>query len=388
MIFTLWASLALLVLCGTLYGLSRTRVRLLSGFYSPLGLSLCIFFFLIACLVQGLVRQSPGSFDADWASRAGLRSFKDSIFMLSTLLLLLVCTGMRAMDNFSRKGRWRQGALAAGIFLSLLSLLMGSYALERYPIALWKGMPQWRTEIPGSPGKVKEFPFAMQLEDFQIDYHEPTLYVVDTRTGLPLPEKRPQGLKVDPGRVQDYKQGKGPAQEKEICQWRIRVLDYLPKAWIREQGLSYECFASDEEGWSVAVKVETLSLKDSSRRQEWICSGSILQIPLFIRFDSVTALGMGKPQAKDYRATLKLLLMENGGHARMAEVSPNHPAKAGAYRIYLKSYKESHGFWDPYVRFELVKDPWEPVSFAGLALVLASLIALALKKRPRSHPLR
>lgn len=382
------AAAAILVLTVLLYALSRNQVRFLSRFYSPIGLSLCALLFLSACLVQGLVRQESDPFVTDRASRIGLRSFKDSAFLLSTLLLLAINIGMLAFDRLLHRPKRFSNLVPLGIYVSILTLLAGSANLERYDMILWKGPPVWRVNAPDSPKGVKELPFAVQLTDFRIDYANPTLYVVNTRTGLPLPQKHPEGIRIDIGKLARFKAGRSQAQQQTVADWEIRILDYIPQAWIKEKGQGYECFPSREEGWAPAVKAETRSLKDGKMREEWVFYGSIVQIPLFIRLDSLHALGMGKPQASDYHAEVTIYRTDKGkGEVQNGSLGPNRPLRVDSYRIYLKSYKDTYGFWDPYVTLELVKDPWEPFTLAGLALVLIGIAGhffqnLKGKKKP------
>lgn len=375
MTLMLTAAAAIIVLTALLYALSRNQVRFLSRFYSPLGLSLCILLFLVACLIQGLVRQESDPFAADWASRIGLRSFKDSAFLLSTLLLLTIDIGMLAIDRLLRRPGRFSSLIPLGIYVSTVTLLVGSAHLERYDMILWKGPPVWRVSSPASPNGVKELPFAVQLTDFRIDYAAPTLYVVNIRTGMPIPEKHPAGISIDTGKLARFRTGASQAQQQTIADWDIRILDYIPQAWIREEGRGYACFSSHEEGWAPAVKAEVRSRKDGKTRTEWIFYGSIVQIPLFIRLDSLHALGMGKPQASGYHAGVNIYRMDKGeGEIQNGAIAPNRPLRVGNYRIYLKSYKDTYGFWDPYVTLELVRDPWEPFTRAGLALVLLGIL--------------
>lgn len=367
--------------------MTRSKTSFLKRFYSPFGLCLCLFVVLLACLVQGLIRQEEIPFNEDFFSRIGIRSFKDSAFMLSVILLLLVCGGMFCVHRFVHHTRRFSNLIYAGIWLTVFSLLTGSACLERYNMTLWNGFARWQVESANNQG-IKELPFALQLMDFRIDYHAPTLFMVDTRTGLPLPERRPQSMNVNVAQLEKYRAGKANAQEQTIMGHKVRVLDYLPLCVIREDSLgNYFCEPAPIAGNSPAVEVE-ITDPDGSLHREWICAGSKIQIPLFVRVDTNQALCMAKPQVRRYNATLQVYsLNEKGGRLQgqslIDSVGANRPLRVGRYRVYLKSYKEDYGFWDPYVSFELVKDPMEPVTNTGFALIFIGMAGHILQNSLR-----
>ena len=41
--------------------------------------------------------------------------------------------------------------------------------------------------------------------------------------------------------------------------------------------------------------------------------------------------------------------------------------------------KTEAGLWNPDVQLELVKDPWKPVVYGGLGLILLSLLEMLIK---------
>ncbi len=364
--------------------MTSPKTSFLKRFYSPFGLCLCLFVVLLACLVQGLIRQEEIPFREDFLSRIGIRSFKDSAFMLSVLLLLLVCGGMFCVHRLIQHTRRFSNLIYIGIWLTVFSLLTGSACLERYTMTLWKGFARWQVEDSKGSHDVKELPFALQLMDFRIDYHTPTLFIVDTRTGFPLPERRPQALQIDANHLEKYRTGKADAQEQTLMGYKVRVLDYLPLSTIQEDSLGdYFCVPSTIEGNSPAVQAE-IAGPDGSLRREWICAGGKMQIPLFARMDDHQALCMAKPQVRRYNATLQVYsLDEKKGQSFIDSVGANRPLRVGGYRVYLKSYKEDYGFWDPYVSFEVVKDPMEPVTHTGIALIFIGMAGHILQNSLR-----
>lgn len=409
----LFAAAILLITAG-LYLLSL-RFKPLARLYSPLGLSLAAGLLLVACLLMGLIRQQDEISGTEIWSRIGLRSLKDSAFLTGIVLLCTVLCGMYAISAFRNSRRRLAFLVPTGIFVCIVELLLGSYSLERYPVTLWKGNPVWT--VYDRNRQEKKLPFALEITEFRIDYHNPALYVVDRTTGQPLPLKNPESIQVDAGQYRDYLDGKAPMQEGNIAGWHIRILEYLPQAWNLLVDGRFVCIPSSREGNNPAVRVDVRKVSwkkergfDKPSRQEdrpfrsgnrepapddssgvWISSGTVLLNPAFAELDDRYLLCMAKLKPENYTVGIKLYKMTDAGAGQIVwdSIRPNRPIRVGHYQIYLKSYKEDYGFWDPYVELEIVRDPWAPAVYAGIALLLIGLLAglwPAKRKRGPENP--
>ena len=56
----------------------------------------------------------------------------------------------------------------------------------------------------------------------------------------------------------------------------------------------------------------------------------------------------------------------------------NKPLNVDGWKIYQLSYDEALGRWSDVSIFELVKDPWLPAVYCGIALMLAGAVLLFL----------
>ena len=57
----------------------------------------------------------------------------------------------------------------------------------------------------------------------------------------------------------------------------------------------------------------------------------------------------------------------------------NKPLDVDGWKIYQLSYDENLGRWSDVSIFELVKDPWLPAVYCGIALMLAGAVIMFLK---------
>ncbi|MDD5569897.1 MAG: cytochrome c biogenesis protein ResB [Bacteroidales bacterium] len=62
-----------------------------------------------------------------------------------------------------------------------------------------------------------------------------------------------------------------------------------------------------------------------------------------------------------------------------AAISVNHPVKIHDWKFYLKSYDKNMGQWSVINIFKIVRDPWLPVVYAGIIMMLAGVLLLFWK---------
>ena len=363
----LWGLLPVL-LTATLYLLSL-RNRFLARLYSPLSLCLCTALLLAVCLAMGLIRQDAGQNDG----LAFLRNLKHSVLLIAVLSLFILVLGMFTLHCFHTDAKRLSNLIPAGIWITALSLLFGSQALERYEIQLWRNAAPAYLAYQRD-GTEKHLPFALVLTDFKIDYHDPVIYLADSRNGQILPENRPQGFAIDSRQWENFLKGKAARPEKQIADCRIRILDYLPSAYLKEVDRQNVAVPSEQDGAVPAVRIEVEKEGAAQSDTAWIAGSSTLLLPTLFTVDSVRVLGLGQRQPAGYRAGLTIYEIKNdSGRTRQVCVRPNHPCRAGNFAIYLKSFKEEYGFWDPYVTLEVVKDPWQPATHTGILVLFIGL---------------
>lgn len=375
---SLLGTAALILLVVVLYILSK-KYRPIARLYSPLSMGIAGALLLLTCLVMGLVRQEELPGQTGFLTEIGMRSIQDSAWMIGLVLLCMIICGMKGIWELEKHPTRLRYFLWIGIFVTLLGLLMGSYQMERYQMTVWKGNPSWMTtgKDKRNLGKEKRLPFAIELQDFRIDYHPPRIFAIERYTGMPLPEGKPQSMILD----------QTGSQKGSIMDWNIHVTEFLPQAWTLVENGKFFCKPSQAEGNCPAVRVDVKPTdSDTLLVSGWVSSGSMLMNPAYLELEDSILLCMGKLVPENYTATVKVYTMdgEKAGKIITDSIQPNRPLriykpltrKSLDYQIYLKSYKDSHGFWNPYVDFEIIRDPWRSVVDYGILMILTGLLSL------------
>lgn len=126
------------------------------------------------------------------------------------------------------------------------------------------------------------------------------------------------------------------------------------------------------------ITVEHLPTKKVMK--QWVASGNFQFPPMTINLDSNHILVMAPPEAKKFESEVLVFEKDkDGGRKELIQV--NHPIKAKDWKIYQVSYDEKLGRWSNVSVVELILDPWLPLVYAGIFILLAGSVAFLFKTR-------
>jgi hypothetical protein len=259
-----------------------------------------------------------------------------------------------------------------GLWLVLLAAGLGAADRQREIMRVPEGGIEWRSS---RAGEIKELDLAIRLDDFVMEEHPARLALVDPASGrvLPSPE-RPEFFQIDPrspsGRL-------GP--------FMIEVLEFLPLAAPAGQG----GFARSVMNGSIqAARVRATASASASGEvfSGWLSAGGDLLPPSPLLLGSGDpgaargpALVMVRPEPKSFLSKVKVFTAE--GLELESQVSVNHPLRAGDWLIYQYDYDSAAGPGSSWSGFELVKDPWLHLAYAGFAVLSLGCLGLAFSGR-------
>ena len=86
---------------------------------------------------------------------------------------------------------------------------------------------------------------------------------------------------------------------------------------------------------------------------------------------------MPEPEPKRFASEVTVYTKE--GERTDALIEVNKPLSIGGWKIYQLSYDETKGKWSRTSIFELVRDPWLPVVYAGILMMLLGSVCLFTK---------
>ena len=244
-----------------------------------------------------------------------------------------------------------------GLWLVMFAGVLGQGDIMRLKMNLYKGRPEWRATTEDN--MTLQLPIALELKEFSIDIYPNKLFVIDT-TGTTIPKEKPIGFMLE-------KEG----ESGNILDWKITLHKYLDKA-IPETDSTY--IHHTMFGSTNAAYVTVENIKTGVKKKEWISAGNYQFPPRAIELDKMHTLVMAPPEARKFQSEV-IVYQKNTKEMREEKIEVNHPIEVDGWRIYQVSYDERMGRWSELSVVELISDPWLPVVYTGIFLLIAGGIA-------------
>ena len=335
---------------------SRPMVKWLSSV--PAAIS-AISFFALVTLLLGFIRQD----DADanrYMSLLGLTHMKNSWLMMVSGMYFLTTLGLVALRRATPLRSKNLGFLLnhVGLWITIAAGYLGSGDLMRLDLTVWEGQPSTNRAMDKRTQQVHTLPFAVRLIDFNIEDYNPKLAIMDGRTGkisfeegksLPFVEK---GLKT------------------ALMNWEVEVLEYEPATFRQDDGY----YKADSIGSAPAAYVRAVNRVSGEETKGWLSSGSFRVINQHMPLDNHKFLVMTIPEPEKYSSDI--LIVNDAQEARPLTLEVNKPFKYMGWKLYQLSYDERMGKWSRVSVIEAVRDPWLPLVYLGVFLLLAGALYL------------
>lgn len=285
-----------------------------------------------------------------------------------------------------------------GLFLILTCGTLGSADMLRVKMYCETGQPEWRGL--DAFNNVHQLPVAIQLEKFTIDEYPPKLMLID-KTGRPLPQDKPENLLVDngmkSGQLLDCKIDILKRIDNAVPVMLSKMIGKMPEGMmgnIRMDSLGQArnkdgYIASDASGSACALLVRvTIGVNANGSSDSnlikghkevvtgWITSGSYLFPYQALRLKDGRMLAM--PNREPRRFASLVNIYTQSGQNIQTEIEVNKPFTIEGWKIYQLSYNEQMGKWSNLSVFELVTDPWLPVVYIGIFMLLIGSVGMFL----------
>lgn len=320
-------------------------------------------------VVMGLIRQLPSGHPADVLGFSRMLSAWPFVLLYIWMVTVLGLTTLRAGFPF----RWKKVAFLlnhAGLFIALITATLGNADMQRVRMTTRIDNAEWRAM--DEYGKLIELPLAIELKDFTIDEYPPKLMLIDNETGRALPEKSPVHLLLEEevygGTLQD---------------WELTIQQSIPMAAsvATEDTLKFTDFHS--MGATYAVHLKAVNRKNRQTKEGWVSCGSFLFPYKALRLDSLTSLVMPEREPQRFASKVKVYTQE--GTITEDTIEVNRPMEIEGWKIYQLSYDESKGGWSDISIFELVRDPWLPVVYTGIVMMMLGAVCLFVNAQKRKE---
>jgi hypothetical protein len=201
-------------------------------------------------------------------------------------------------------------------------------------------------------------PFSMKLLDFNIELYNPKIAVADRSKGK-IVQKHGETLPVI---------HKG--FETTLIDWKISVMEYLPFAIKTDSGY----IQVDKPGSMAVAFVETRDIITGDTASGWIASGSLMFDPRFLSLKRSQILILTEPEPRKFESLV--VIKDAKGVTDTVKLEVNKPHRVKGWKLYQISYDTRMGKYSTLSVIEAVKDPWLPLVYTGILLLLGGAIYL------------
>ncbi|MDO5615461.1 MAG: cytochrome c biogenesis protein ResB [Cruoricaptor ignavus] len=250
-----------------------------------------------------------------------------------------------------------------GLWLALFAGVLGQGDLVRLKMTLQNDVPEWRAA--DDMGNVMELPLALELQKFDMEIYPNKLFLIN-KEGEALPKAKPEGFLLEK---------KGATHR--FANWEVTLLEYIEDAITASEN----AYASNPMwGSTNAAKIKIKNLKDGKETTEWISCGNFQFPPKAVKLSEDFTLVMAPPEAKKYQSNV-LIYEKDKKEVGKGEILVNQPLKVNGWKIYQLSYNEQLGRWSNVSILELVHDPWLPLVYIGIFILIAGSISFLFQNR-------
>lgn len=288
----------------------------------------------------------------------GLNKITQTWYFLLVVFFFSTCLLMVSIKRVSFGFISNLGFIAnhLGLYIALNAGIFGSGDLIRYTMELKEGKISWVANDLNNKAVV--MPIAIVLEDFVMDQFPPKLAIINQKGDL-LTKKGKNLFLVNKGLKAELENN-----------YQVEVISYLPEAVKFES--SYR--SVNEEGATPAVYVKVTNDKMNFKSEGWLASGTFLYDQQYIKLEKHQYLILTKPEPKKFSSKIKIFTVDKEEYQTVLEV--NKPFEVMGWKLYQLSYDERFGKYSATSTIELVKDPWLPVVYLGVFMMISGAVYL------------
>jgi len=313
--------------------------------------------YALLILLLGFIPQQEEK--AGWLQITGLNHLKNSWPFLFIQFYLLISLGLVVL----RRGiPFRVKNLGfflnhLGLWITLLAAGLGSGDLKRVTIDLYENRNFSNIGILADQSRYI-LPFNMKLLDFNMTLYNPKIAVADRSRGEIL-QKHGETLPLI-----------STGFETKLIDWNVRVTDYIPFAVKTDSGYRQ----SDQPGSMSVAYLETRNLISGDTVSGWVASGSLIFEPRYLDLGRSRLLILTEPEPRKFESLM--VLKDARGIADTIKLEVNKPYRFRGWKLYQFSYDTPMGKYSTLSVIEAVKDPWLPLVYTGILMLLGGAVYL------------
>ena len=257
-----------------------------------------------------------------------------------------------------------------GLFLALLAGTLGSADMQKLRMEVRVGKPEWRA-VDETDNSIKSLEVAVELHSFTIDEYPARLMLVDNATGKTASAGNPERIVIEDS-----------ITKGSLLDWDITADRYMEMA-ARVTGEDSEVKYVEWKNMGAATAVHVIAKQRQTGvvREGWASCGSFMFPYHALRLNDQYSLVMPDREPKRFASDVTVYTKE--GTVKDAVIEVNRPLEIDGWKIYQLSYDESMGRWSDTSVFELVRDPWLGLVYAGIFMMLGGAICMFVSSNRR-----
>ena len=302
-------------------------------------------------MVMGIIPQV--SSENNIINNLGLNHITTNWAFILIIFQFLTCLGLISIKRILQF-KWSNFGFIInhlGLFLALTAGILGTGDLQRLSLNAYEGKPSWIAT--DAQNNQIELPFAFYLKDFLIEEYNPKLALIDNESGA-IAENGGKNL---------YLVEKG--ETYFIKNFEIKINEFYASS--ARLGDNYH--PVNELGSPPSASVTIKNIENDSIKNGWISSGSFSNPFESLKISDDYSIVMTIPEVKKFSSDIDILTKEGERISTVLEV--NKPFKYKGWKIYQLSYDDKMGKWSNLSVLELVKDPWLPLIYIGIFMMIA-----------------
>lgn len=317
-----------------------------------------IFYVTFLVLIMALVPQNEDAVTG-LAKKLGFDNVAKSWAMITTSIFLLYALGLVVLNRlktFTVKDIvFFLNHL--GLWIVIAAASLGSGDLIRLNMYVWENsQPEWKAI--SNDKTIYDLPIAVKLINFEIDEFNPEIALINNADGTVVIDKENKIQMIELG------------EKYKLNDMTIEIQEYFELA-MNVEG-NYVKYLND--GASPAVKIAVYNNKNELIHNGWISAGSHLVNPQTLLLNNKFSIGLLQASPKKYSSEVELFAKD--GTREKAKIEVNKPYSFKGWKIYQISYDEEKGRWSELSVLEFVRDPWIPIVYIGIFMVLVGSIYL------------
>ena len=248
-----------------------------------------------------------------------------------------------------------------GLFLVLLSTALGSSDIQRVTMNCYEN--ETEHNALDTSGKPVEMPITIKLLNFNIDEFRPKVTIIDNKTGQIVLNRSKNPFEILDRNTLD------------LNGYHLEIEQFLESSGKMGDGY----IPLNEPGSAPSAKVKVT--KDGSEISGWVYSGSYVNQPETLKLNENHSLVMFPAEPRKFSSELNIQTPSGKNVTTTIEV--NRPFHIDGWTIYQLSYNTEMGRWSNLSILELVRDPWLPIIYLGIFLMMGGAAFLFLTGKPK-----